>query len=184
MMKLLIGLLLVGFSIESRAQLTCFECNNCGDPFDRNAHTAQSCPGLAPTTVTPPDTGTTTVEPPIPPSPEIPELTTSEPTAPTTTVAPDTTTVTVGPELTPPPIGRRKRQTESYRCYIMVNNGVTQRGCTPHGNDFAETCRTINAGQQPNDCRLCDYSECNSASGLTVSIMTLMATLLVVLKFF
>ncbi|EAT37774.1 AAEL010264-PA [Aedes aegypti] len=189
-MKLLIGLLLVGLAIEGRAQLTCFVCENCGDPFDRAAHTAQTCPQPVPTIVTPPIETTTTAIPPTPPSPDGPTLT---PPPPVTTAAPGPTPGPTPapnpdptPELTPPPVGRRKRQANqlSHRCFIMTHNGVTRRGCTAHGNDWMETCRNNNNGQQPNECRLCDWSECNSASGLTVSIVTLSAAVLIALKFF
>ncbi|KXJ68879.1 hypothetical protein RP20_CCG001282 [Aedes albopictus] len=193
-MKLLIGLLLVGLAIEGRAQLTCFVCDNCGDPFDRTGHTAQTCPQPVPTIVTPPNEGTTTAIPPTPPNPEGPTLT-PPPVAPGTTPAPGPTpepTPAPGPGpdepiLTPPPpVGRRKRQTNqlSHRCFVLTHNGVTRRGCTTHGTDWMETCRTNNNGQQPNECRLCDWAECNSASGLTVSIVTLSAALLIALKFF
>ncbi|XP_065072607.1 uncharacterized protein LOC135696990 [Ochlerotatus camptorhynchus] len=198
-MKLLIGLLLVGLAIEGRAQLTCFICDNCGDPFDRTGQTAQSCPQSIITPVPPPIDGTTAIPP--PPTPGGPDLTppapigpgTEQPTVPPPVLPPVLPPVVPepgpedGPILTPPPIGRRKRQIVnpvSHRCFVMTHNGVTRRGCTPHGNDHMETCRTINAGQQPNECRLCDWSECNSASGITASIVTLLAAVLIALRLF
>ncbi|XP_055545453.1 spore coat protein SP65-like [Wyeomyia smithii] len=174
-MKLWIGLLLVGLAIEGRAQLTCFVCNDCPDPFETSA-TQFPCPAT--------DTTTTLLPPPV----ITPPTTTLAPGE-TTTVGPVTTTTvatTGGPIITPPPVGRRKRQTVTHQCFILeVNNLSTQRGCTVFDTDEATTCRNLNGGVNPlGTCRVCNWSGCNSASGVTLSIATLLAALLVAMKLF
>ncbi|XP_058814974.1 uncharacterized protein LOC131678717 [Topomyia yanbarensis] len=176
-MKLWIGLLLVGLALEGRAQLTCFVCNGCPDPFDTSA-TQLPCPQTeGTTTVAPPNTNDPILTPPTIPGA-------------TTTVVPGTTTApTPGPGdpiLTPPPVGRRKRQVSTLpRCYIVTINGIVHRGCTNFVTDQATTCRNLNSGIDPvGECRICDWSGCNSASGLTLSIATILAALFIALKLF
>ncbi|KAL9706588.1 hypothetical protein quinque_010106 [Culex quinquefasciatus] len=195
MMKLLIGLLLVGLAIEGRAQLSCFVCENCPDPFDGAVHTQQMCPPPFPTQPPTLPGEVTTPLPPAPPGPGDPIITppplnpgpapapgpgpAPEPNPPAPAPGPG------DPIITPPPIGRRKRQVvTSHRCFVLTHGGVTRRGCTTHGNDHLATCRDLNQGVQPAECRVCDWAGCNSASGKTLSIVTLLAALAIVLKFF
>ncbi|XP_058445874.1 uncharacterized protein LOC131427019 [Malaya genurostris] len=178
-MKLWIGLLLVGLALEGRAQLTCFQCENCPDPFDTSVPQI-TCPVTdGTTTVAPPNTDGPIITPPTVPLPTTTEIAPTP--APTTTTAPGPE----GPIITPPPIGRRKRQTQSLqRCFILTTTG-TRRGCTTFATDEATTCSNLNGGIPPaGQCRICDWNGCNSASGLTLSIATLLAALIIVLKMF
>ncbi|XP_053692256.1 salivary glue protein Sgs-3-like [Sabethes cyaneus] len=170
-MKLWIGLFLLGLAIEGQAQLTCFVCNDCPDPFDTSAAQV-ACPTT--------DTTTTTSFPP----------TVITPPGEQTTLAPGVTTTTVaapptdGPILTPPPIGRRKRQTQTHQCFVReLPNLSIQRGCTVFDTDETTTCRNLNSGINPvGYCRVCNWAGCNSASGVTLSIVTLLTALLIALK--
>ncbi|XP_055600458.1 uncharacterized protein LOC129749509 [Uranotaenia lowii] len=203
-MKLWIGLLLVGLAIEGRAQLTCFVCENCPDPFNQNLFLQEQCPPPVPTIVTPPNEGTTLPPAPTPsdpnaptmiPPPVLPPLNPGPGPAPAPPGPGPVPQPPEGPIITPPPVGRKRRDTEAavadieerqvgHRCFVLTHNGVTRRGCTTHGNDHLLTCRNLNGGIQPAECRVCDWAGCNNGNGLTVSIAALMAALLVALRLF
>ncbi|XP_055638354.1 uncharacterized protein LOC129776633 [Toxorhynchites rutilus septentrionalis] len=188
MTRFIVAILLFGLTTQARAQLTCFVCENCPDPFDTSSNRQISCAEPPTPPVTPPGEGTTTtpVTPQTSPDPETPILT------------PPPVVTTSGPQRAqseehdsvlsaPNPVGRWKRQSGnqiSHRCFLIVHNGVTRRGCVIHVNDQMETCRNANNGIQPSsDCRICDWSGCNTAGGLKLSIAALLTALLVTIKF-
>lgn len=49
-------------------------------------------------------------------------------------------------------------------------------------NDEA-TCKLGNSNAEYDDCHLCDSDECNTASGIAVSVFALIAGLFIVMKF-
>uniref|UniRef100_A0A182SLX8 Protein sleepless n=1 Tax=Anopheles maculatus TaxID=74869 RepID=A0A182SLX8_9DIPT len=176
-------LLLVAFTVNTAyAQLQCYVCDNCPDPFEGTSSQLQACPlsDSTTTTQTPPVGDTTILTPPPLPTGGNPGDTT---TAGVTTEAPPTPST---PVITPPPLpGRRKRQTATgYRCFRIEHSNTVRRGCAAYLGNQADTCSSVNGGTTPTDCTICDWDGCNSASGLRVSLFALLLAVLlsVVLK--
>ncbi|XP_035776488.1 uncharacterized protein LOC118458275 isoform X2 [Anopheles albimanus] len=148
--------------------MQCYVCENCPDPFEGTAQQRQPCPDSS---VTPP---------PILTPPPLPGETTTPPTE----------TPPTPPVITPPTFPGRRRRREAatsyastHRCYRIEHNNIVRRGCVAFMNSQSDTCISVNGGDPPTDCRLCDWDGCNSASGLRVSlfvmlIAALLATLL------
>ncbi|XP_053676630.1 uncharacterized protein LOC128726826 [Anopheles nili] len=159
---------LVALSVDqAHGQLKCYVCDNCPDPYDGSSQ-LRDCPDENPTpTPSPPPGDTTVLTPPTFTPPGVGGETSTNPSS----EQPPTP-----PIITPPPFpGRRKRQTPNpYRCYRIEHSNNVRRGCVSFLGSNSDTCQSINGGVVPNDCRVCDWDGCNSATGLQVSLIALL----------